>query len=809
MDDQQDCRYRIGEVVFDPQDSTLWQDGKRIHLTPKVLGILQVLVDTAPRAVTKEQLLDTVWPEAVVAEAALAQRVKELRRVLGDNARAPRYIETVARRGYRLVAPVARFVEGGARADPSPGAPQRSDSTSPPAPLRSPHPARWAVVALTAVLGIVAGLTWRTSQHVETAESRPTPAPSPFTPRRAVAVMEPLDASSRPELEWVGFALAEMLASELAAGGTLRVVRRSSLNEACRELGLAASDFTPANLLRLHGLLGVDLVIMGRSRGGPIGSPPEVHLDLEIRDATSGASLATLAEGGPLATLPDLAGRLAARLRQLLGVSELSSPEATRVRAAHPNDPNATRLYAEGLARLRVFEAPAALSALRRAAATEPGSPVIRAALADAWDLSGEKSRCRTELGEAFKLASKLPREQQLAIEAEYREQTGEWERAIDLTRSLRAFYPDNVDYGLTLVSLLVQHGQDAEAGKLLVELRSLPGTPGQDPRIDLAEAWMHESDLTWKLAAASRAAERAQVLGARLMLAAARIQQGRAYRGLGKPVEARAAFAEALGLRQAAGDRAGEGKALSHVAKSDRDAGELEAARQHLEAALRISDQLGNESESVTSRLDLGAVLLDEGRIAGGARRLQEALTRVQRLGEVGKRALVEVELARLELVRRRPTDATARAQQAIADAQTDHDLATELQARALLARALLSAGRSSEGREEAAKAIRLSARTDDRAIRLQVATAAAEASVGGGDAASARRDLERALAEAAQAPLGVRLEAELILAVCARRAGDEKSARTVLATVADLAQARGFRLISESARAASALAP
>ena len=382
-------------------------------------------------------------------------------------------------------------------------------------------------------------------------------------------------------------------------------------------------------------------------------------------------------------------------------------------------------------------------------------------------------------LQEALKLAGKLPREPQLALEAEYREQMGEWERAIEITRSLRAFYPDNLEYGLSLVSLLVQHGRDAEAQTLLAELRTLPGPSGQDPRIDLAEAWMHESDLTWKLAAASRAAERAQVLGARLMLAFARIQQGRAYRGLGKPAEARAAFGEALQIRQAAGDLAGEGKALAHVAKSDWDAGDLEAARRHLERALEISSQLGNEPESFTTRIDLGAVLLDEGKLTAAARHLNEADAQAQRSNQAGKRAMVGVELARLELARRQPAAAVARARQAIADSQAEHFLASEVEGRALLVRALLAAGRSGEARDESARATRLAAGTDDRAVRLQVATAAAEEAAARGEATAARRALEQALAEASQAPLGVRLEAQLVLAACARKAGDEAAAR------------------------------
>lgn len=810
VDGQQDIRFRIGGVVFDPGDGTLWRGGERVHLTPKVLAILQVLVDAAPRAVTKEQLLDTVWPEAVVAEAALAQRVRELRKLLGDDARTPRFIETVARRGYRLVAPVQRLQAPWADEVSPPASSSGGPESSPPETPRvtkwRARSAGWTVAAAGVVLAVVAGLTWRTSHRFEIRSTAPTPAPSPFTPRRAVAVMEPLSDPISGGPAWVGVALAEMLATELAAGGTLRVVGGSSLADACRELGLAGDDLTGDDLRRLHGLLGVDLVVTGHRRDGPAGSPPEVHLDLEIRDATSGASLAKVTETGALAALPDLAGRSGARLRQLMGVPNLAFPEATQVRAAHPVGQEATRLYAEGLARLRLFEFPAALDTLRRAVAADPDSPVLRVALATAWGESGDQTRRRIELQEALKLAGKLSREPQLALEAEYREQMGEWERAVEITRSLRAFYPDNLEYGLSLVSVLVRHGQEAEAQQVLAELRTLPGPSGQDPRIDLAEAWMHESDLTWKLAAASRAAERAQLLGARLMLAAARIQQGRAFRGLGKPAEARAAFVEALGLRQAAGDLAGVGKALSHVAKSDRDSGDLEAARRHLEKALEISDQLGNAPAGTGVRLDLRAVLLDEGRLAAAARYLSAADALARQSGETTKRAVAGVELARLELARRQPDAAMARARQAIGDAHAEHFLAAEVEGRTLLIRALLAVGRAGDAREETVSAIRLAAGTDDCAVKLQVAAAAAEEATARGEAATARRALEQALAEASQAPLGVRLEALLVLAACARDAGEEAAARATLSDVARQAASHGYALIAESARRAQA---
>ena len=77
-----------------------------LELTPKLLDLLLHLVDHAGSLVTKEQLLDALWPGANVTDNALAQAVSELREALGDDAATPRFIKTVTRRGYRFIAPV-------------------------------------------------------------------------------------------------------------------------------------------------------------------------------------------------------------------------------------------------------------------------------------------------------------------------------------------------------------------------------------------------------------------------------------------------------------------------------------------------------------------------------------------------------------------------------------------------------------------------------------------------------------------------------------------------------------------------------
>ena len=99
-------QWRFADFRLDPDNACLWRGTQSIALTPKAFDVLRYLVTHADRLVTKDTLLDAVWPETAVSDVVVRVAIGELRRVLGDTAQAPRFIATVHRRGYRFVAPV-------------------------------------------------------------------------------------------------------------------------------------------------------------------------------------------------------------------------------------------------------------------------------------------------------------------------------------------------------------------------------------------------------------------------------------------------------------------------------------------------------------------------------------------------------------------------------------------------------------------------------------------------------------------------------------------------------------------------------
>jgi DNA-binding winged helix-turn-helix (wHTH) protein/tetratricopeptide (TPR) repeat protein len=102
----------FGPFRLDARTESVWRDGAEIRLRPKSYATLRYLAERPERLVTKDELLEAVWPEIAVGDAALAVCIGEIRRALDDDARAPRFIETVHRRGYRFIGRV-RAADGG------------------------------------------------------------------------------------------------------------------------------------------------------------------------------------------------------------------------------------------------------------------------------------------------------------------------------------------------------------------------------------------------------------------------------------------------------------------------------------------------------------------------------------------------------------------------------------------------------------------------------------------------------------------------------------------------------------------------
>lgn len=110
----------FGGFTLDTSNECLWRDGEQIALQPRPFSVLSYLVENAGRLITHDEFLDKLWPETYVQPQVLRTYMLELRKLLGDDAREPRYIQSVPKRGYRFIAAVSEA----AKVEPDAGRPR-------------------------------------------------------------------------------------------------------------------------------------------------------------------------------------------------------------------------------------------------------------------------------------------------------------------------------------------------------------------------------------------------------------------------------------------------------------------------------------------------------------------------------------------------------------------------------------------------------------------------------------------------------------------------------------------------------------
>src|SRR5215467_10848447 len=93
----------FGKFRLDFINECLWQGTRLFSLRPKAFAVLKLLMENPGLLVTKQQVLDTVWPGTFVGDAVLKVNIRQLREALNDDAASPAYIETSHRRGYRFI----------------------------------------------------------------------------------------------------------------------------------------------------------------------------------------------------------------------------------------------------------------------------------------------------------------------------------------------------------------------------------------------------------------------------------------------------------------------------------------------------------------------------------------------------------------------------------------------------------------------------------------------------------------------------------------------------------------------------------
>jgi serine/threonine protein kinase/predicted negative regulator of RcsB-dependent stress response len=445
--------------------------------------------------------------------------------------------------------------------------------------------------------------------------------------RRSIAVIGFKNLSGNPEKSWLSTALSEMLTTELSQGDQLRTIPGESVAQMKASLSLPdAESFSQQTLERIRKNLGSDDVIVGSylSLGNGL-----MRLDLRMQETVAGETLASVSEKGNESEIDNLISKAGTELRAKLGVASLSDAQSASVRASLPANPEAARLYSEGLQKLRVFDALAARNLLEKAAAIDPSHAPTHSALAQAWLTLGYDAKAKEQAKLALDLSANSSREERLLIEGSSHELLGEQPQAIENYRALWQFFPDQVDYGLSLIRSQVAAGQGSDAETTLASLRKLPLSDADAARVDLAEANIAHSqgDFKRQQSSAAEAANRGRAAGANLLVAEALQVEGSACERMGQSDRSIDLVSQAGELYAAAGNRQGAARALLMHGDALFDRGDFEGARKKFDDALLVFQEIGSEKSTRGSFERIGNVLYGEGKLQESEKYYNRAL--------------------------------------------------------------------------------------------------------------------------------------------------------------------------------------
>jgi DNA-binding winged helix-turn-helix (wHTH) protein/tetratricopeptide (TPR) repeat protein len=628
-------------------DRSCWQlswHGEPLPLNRKTFDLLLYLVDRRDRVVSKDELLQGLWPGQFVEESNLTQHVFLLRKALSRHESGRKMIETIPGRGYRFNAtveslPIADELAIGITESITRIKIEEEISATE-VSSRSPitlfgergRVLRFGLLGLLGLLAFAVLLSCGLFLHGRFLKRVGAPTEgtlgSASPARQAIAVLGFHNSSSRPEDEWLSTAVGEMLASEMTAGDNLRVIPNEDVARAESDLNMKGHpiDSDPKRTSLSHAT-GADILVRGSYVVVGPGATPAIRLMVQAQDAHSGKQLASISRTGSLADLFQLVDQAGVELRSDLSKTS-SKTEAEEALSGMSHNVAALRLYAEGLDRQRDFDSHSARSLFERAVQADPDFAMAHLGLADAWSDLGFMERAGKESAEAYKLSNHLPRAERLAVEADYRKLSNDSEHAISLYRALSTFYPDDATWGLKLAAEQSEDGRQRDAIDTLEPLRKLPLTPAETVELDGLEAgaYAHVDQALANDKARALLDEATAIADKQGGLSI----HGRAFRykcfalsHIGPVPVAQSACEQAKSAFQAIGNLQAVANAVNNLGVLAQQVGDWKQGEADYEEARRLYHQLGSLEKEVDEIQNLALLDLSRGELA---RALQEA---------------------------------------------------------------------------------------------------------------------------------------------------------------------------------------
>lgn len=351
---------RFGAFEVDAKAGELRKQGLKVRLAEQPFQVLAALLERPGEVVTREDLRQRLWSgdTFVDFDHSLNNCINKLREALGDSAGNPRFIETLARRGYRFVAPVETVAE----------------PTAVPAPIHEPARWRWssrqlAGVAACVVLVLAALGLWLRGK-------------SESDPIRSLAVLPLENFSGDPAQEYLADSMTDQLITDLASIGALRVTSRTSV---MRYKGARKP------LKEIAANLSVDAIV----EGSLLRSGSHVRITAQLVHAGSDRHLWAETYEGDIRDLVALEREAAIAITRQIRI-RLTPQETVRLSKSRRVDPEAQEAYfrgryywnnkknREGLEK--------AVGLFQQAIARDPNYAQAYSGLADSYVLLGSRS---------------------------------------------------------------------------------------------------------------------------------------------------------------------------------------------------------------------------------------------------------------------------------------------------------------------------------------------------------------------------------------------------------------------------------
>jgi len=317
--------FRVGPWLVQPSLNAISQNGASTRLEPKVMAVLMCLAEHTGQVVPKEKLLQTVWPDTFVTEDVLKRSVSELRRALKDDARESRFIETIAKRGYRLVAPAVPLNE-----EPTPSSKSFERSLS---MERGSPRFTWRVALMALLVGVVVLSAILMAFDVVRLPRRLGTLKEPRV-IHSVAVLPLKSLSSDPDQSYFAFGMTDQLITVLSHIQNLEVASHTSV---------ARYENTKVSLQQVARDLNVDGVVEGMVQR----SGDRVRISVQLVHAPSDKHLWAETYDRDLSDVLAIESDVATAVANAIQL-QLTPQDQLRLRNVKPIKPKALDAYLSG-----------------------------------------------------------------------------------------------------------------------------------------------------------------------------------------------------------------------------------------------------------------------------------------------------------------------------------------------------------------------------------------------------------------------------------------------------------------------------